>query len=344
VARPKVTAIVLTYNGWDMLRQSLPTVLAQDWPGLEILVVDDCSQDGTPEKLAQEFPTVQVLALPENHGFAGASNAGVEFTRGEYVALLNNDIYLPTNFISRMVEILETCPQAAVAGPGVYNLKLNMAHYPYNGSMSLTGTVIHNVFKDPALTFGAAGCSLVFKRSLLGLPFDADYRFFHEEIYLAWRARLLGYTVLRLPDVVVKHVGGATVGDLKDENRFLLERNRCLNFLTFFSKSTRLRIWPLMLLARLVERLGDWQAGRSGEPIRRARQWIRRHRSLLQSKRHVLQSQRRIPDKDIICWMSYKITNHYRFSGKLVNRLAYFWCRLVGLKTWEMTGGKNESA
>ncbi|MBN1595782.1 glycosyltransferase family 2 protein [candidate division FCPU426 bacterium] len=333
---PRVSAVVLTYNGWHLLSSCLSTVLAQDWPDLEILVVDNGSQENIAGEVTKHFPRVPVLVLPHNLGFAGANNEGVRHTSGDYVALLSNDVRLPPDFIRRLVENLEATPLAAVAGPAVYNLNMDMARYPGNGSMSLTGTVIHNVFRDLRLTFGAAGCALVFKRELVGLPFDDDYQFFHEEIYLAWRARLRGYTVLREPGVVVEHVGGATVGSLSDENRFLLERNRCLNFLLFFSNSVRLRVWPLLLLARLLERLSDWRQGRAFTPVRRARRWLKEHRLIWLAKRRALQSERRVPDKDIVRWMSCKITNHSGWAGALFNRLAYIWCLSAGLKTWEM--------
>lgn len=335
MTRPSVTLLVLTYNGWPLLAECMKNVLLQDWPGLDILIVDNGSTDGTAENVRREYPRARLLVLPQNVGFAAANNAGAAASTGDYLALVSNDVYLPTNFVSNLVAALEADPQAAIAGPGVYNLNLNMAHYPYNGSMSLTGTIIQAVFRDPSLTFGAAGCSLVYKRGLLGLPFDPDYGFFHEEIYLAWRARLMGYKVLRLPNTVVKHIGGATVGAVSEENRFLLERNRCLNFLTLFSLSTRLRVWPLMWLARIVERLADWRQGRSWEPVRRARAWVRTHGTEIAAKRRSLQARRRVPDAEIIRWMSCKITNHHGLLGDLLYFKCRVWCWLMRLKTWE---------
>jgi GT2 family glycosyltransferase len=339
--RPSVTALVLSYNGWSLLAECLKNVVAQDWPGLDILVVDNGSTDGTAANVRREFPQARLLSLPENLGFAGANNAGAAHCTSDYLALISNDVYLPINFISNLVAALAADPKAAIAGPGVYNLKLNMAHYPYSGSMSLTGAIIQNVFRDPNLTFGAAGCSLIYKRNLLGLPFDPDYGFFHEEIHLAWRARLMGYTVLRLPDTVVRHIGGATVGDLSEENRFLLERNRCLNFLTLFALSTRLRVWPLLWLSRFAERVADILQGRTWAPIRRARAWVRAHQAEIVDKHRRLQAQRAVPDAEIIRWMSCKLTNHRGFFGWLLNLKSRVWCWLVRLKTWEFLEPKR---
>jgi GT2 family glycosyltransferase len=343
MSRPRVAAVVLTYNRWDLIRTCLPTVLAQDWPDLDVLVVDNGSSDGTPEKLAAAFPRVRVLALPKNLGFAGANNAGAAACpAADYVALISNDVELPPEFIRRLAEALEGSPRAGVAGPRVDNLNLDMAQFPKNGTMSVVGTLVPNVFPDPSQAFGAAGCSLMYKRAL-GLPFDADYGFFHEDVYLAWRARLLGYTVLYVHDVRVRHLGGATLGAISGENRFFMERNRRLNFLTLFSRSTRLRLWPLMWLARALEWAGDLRRARSREPLRRVRAWLREHPGDVRAKRRALQGQRAVPDREIIRWMSCRITNAPGPAGRAVNGWARLWCALMGLRTWELTGAGTAS-
>ncbi len=332
---PKVTAVVVTYNAWEMLKKCLPTIVDQDWPEYEVCVVDNASKDDTVVNLKKEFPTVRVLALDENRHYAGACDAGVEATQSDYVALLNNDIFLPRDFVSRSVKALQAAPKAAVVGPAVDNMNMDMTQYPYNGTMSVVGGVIHNVVRDASRNFGIPGCSFVYQRGALGLPFDRDYRFTHEEVYLSWRAHFLGYDVLRLPDLLVKHIGGASVSHLSDENRYLLERNRMLNFLTFFSTGTILRLWPLMKLTHMWERLGDLRAGRPWAPIRRARTWLRENQTVILEKRRALQAQRRVPDCEIVALMSCKLTNHANVPARIVNAVSWLWCLVVGLRTWE---------
>jgi len=164
--------------------------------------------------------------------------------------------------------------------------------------------------------------------------------FFHEDVYLAWRAHLMGYAVVHVPGVVVRHLGGATLGSVSEDNRFYLERNRRLNFLTLFSRQTRWRVWPLMWLARLLETAGDWRAGRTRGPLRRTRAWLREHRREVGKKRAVLQGLRRVPDREIIRLMSYRVTNAPGLLGRLANAAARVWCRLVGLRTWDLSQEK----
>ena len=91
VTLPPVTLILLTWNRWDLTRRCLDTLLASDLSGAELLVVDNGSGDGTPERLAA-YPAARVLALPENLGFVRGNNAGIAAVPpGHDVVLLHND-------------------------------------------------------------------------------------------------------------------------------------------------------------------------------------------------------------------------------------------------------------
>jgi hypothetical protein len=337
---PGVSVIISNYNGWALLQQALPTVLAQDYQPLEIMVVDDASTDDSAAQIAAHYPQVRVLALQENKGFAGANNAAVATAQYDWIFLLNNDIQLPAVTVSILIQQALARPQVAVLGPAIHNLNMDMDRYPKNGTLSLTGTMIQNVFEDRALVFGISGCAVLFDRSRLGLPFDEDYQFFHEDVFLSWKGRLMGLGILQVPEVTVQHKGEATLKARGETNRFLMERNRRLNWLTFFSRASRCKIWPLLMLAGLVERWADISKHRSAAPLRQARTWVHKHRTLIRQKRAAVQAWRRVPDREIIRYMSGKITNYSGRSGRWLNRLALGWCWLAGLKTWEFQSKK----
>ena len=336
----EVTVLVITHNGFERLKKTLPTVISQDWPGLKVVVVDDGSTDGTPVKVSREFPQVRLITLSIRLGFGGASNAGVRDTTGDYFAVVRDDVYLPTNFVGRMVNALKNNPRAAIAGPGVYDLKLNRVHSPHASSISLTGSVIPAVFNNPAFCFETTGYAMMVKRDLIEHPFDADYQSFYNNTYLAWQSRLKGHTVVRLPDIVVKPLKEASAE--VDNQRFLMERNRYLNVLTLFSWGTRLRIGPLMFMANQVIRSTNRKAGLNQDPFKRARKWIRTNKKKIVEKRRILQAERRVPDKIIFQRMTYKITSRWDFYGRIMNSLAGLWCRIMGLKTWERVKKKQD--
>jgi glycosyltransferase involved in cell wall biosynthesis len=102
---PLVSAIITTYNRRDFLREALQSVLAQDYPNLEVVVIDDGSDDGSFLEV-RELP-VRYLWQP-NRGISSARNRGLTLVRGEYVAFLDaDDLWHPrkiTTQVRRMIE------------------------------------------------------------------------------------------------------------------------------------------------------------------------------------------------------------------------------------------------
>ncbi|MBI2945598.1 MAG: glycosyltransferase [Candidatus Wallbacteria bacterium] len=105
-ATPKVSFVVTNYNGRRNLERCMPFILAAaEYRGLadEVIVVDDCSTDGSVEFLAEAFPTVRVIALTERSSFLGAANEGFRQARNRYVALLSNDMAPERDFLGRLL-------------------------------------------------------------------------------------------------------------------------------------------------------------------------------------------------------------------------------------------------
>jgi hypothetical protein len=109
---PSVTIVVPVYNGEPFLRQSLDSIVAQDYPNLEVLVMDDASTDATADIVASCGDRVIYHRQPRNRGQFENVSDGVALARGEYVAVYHaDDIYLPT-IVSREAAFLAGHPQA----------------------------------------------------------------------------------------------------------------------------------------------------------------------------------------------------------------------------------------
>lgn len=122
VSRPRVSVVVASYNHAPFVRQSLLSVLQQDFQDVEILVTDDGSRDGTPEQVqAVKDPRILLKVLPENRGACIAMNDGIRRARGEYIAVLNSDdVFLPGK-LAKQLAFLEAHPHiAAVFGYPVF--------------------------------------------------------------------------------------------------------------------------------------------------------------------------------------------------------------------------------
>lgn len=119
--RPLVSIVIPTYNRERLLIEAIESVLAQDYPNLELIVVDDGSSDGTAavlERFAKAHPDRFRGFSHENVGQARSLNRGFELARGELLGDLNDDNILLPGATSRLVAALEASPEAVVAYPG----------------------------------------------------------------------------------------------------------------------------------------------------------------------------------------------------------------------------------
>lgn len=91
----RVSVVILNWNGVDMLRKFIPSVMDNSvGEGIEICVADNASSDGSLEMLRSEFPVVRLIELDQNYGFAEGYNRALEQVDAEYVVLLNSDVRL----------------------------------------------------------------------------------------------------------------------------------------------------------------------------------------------------------------------------------------------------------
>src|SRR5579863_5162978 len=98
--------VIPNWKGRDLLEKYLPSVIAavEDHPGSEIIVVDNGSDDGSVELMRERFPEVTVLALPQNLGFGGGSNAGFRAAKNDIVVLLNSDMRVDRGFLAPLLD------------------------------------------------------------------------------------------------------------------------------------------------------------------------------------------------------------------------------------------------
>lgn len=114
---PMVSVVIATCNRAHLLRQAIESVLAQDYPNFEVIIVDDSSTDGTPEVIAEieaEHDRVRSVRLPHNSGASAARNTGIRAARGPLIAFLDDDdTWLPGK-LTAQVNALQAHPESAL--------------------------------------------------------------------------------------------------------------------------------------------------------------------------------------------------------------------------------------
>lgn len=116
----KVAVVILNWNGCEMLRSFLPSVVrCSDTEGTEIYVADNGSTDASVEMLRQEFPSVHLIILDKNRGFAEGYNLALQQVSAEYVVLLNSDVEVTGHWLAPLVDYMDAHPEVAGCQPKI---------------------------------------------------------------------------------------------------------------------------------------------------------------------------------------------------------------------------------
>ena len=333
-----VSIIVLNYNGRHFLEECLSSVLQQEYPEFEVILVDNGSVDGSVDFVRERFPSVRLLPLENNKGFAGGNNRGVEIAKNDLIVLLNNDTRVEQGWLKALVAAIEP-EDVAVASALILTEGIPARYYEKNGSLNFLGHNIMRIFDRREDIFYAGGASLIYKRRLLGLPFDEDYFAYSEDAWLGLRARFAGYAVRHVHQAVVHHCGsGTTRKQANSFVTFLQERNRLLNTITFFPLFTIVRVLPVIMFASLAKTaLAVIGKKYSLAGLLRAYGWFITHPLEVVAKRRALRAERRVPDRTIVSMMTCNITNGESPLGRVANFCMKAYFGLVGLRTIEFS-------
>ena len=257
---PTVSVIIVNWNGRFWLEQCLPTLAEQTYTDFEVIVVDNGSEDDSVVWLRENWPKVRVLGLSSNSGFAAPNNRGIEASRGEWIATLNNDTLLDREWlqnliaetgdpqvgmVASLVVFLDESDQVDAAG-----ILVDKAGMAWNRGH---GGPIDDV-SVPAEVFGPNGSAALYRREMLaeiGL-FDEDFFAYYEDVDLAWRARRAGWRCRYTPAAVVRHWHSATGGQFPWLKTFLISRNKHWTIIKNYDRTEFTRRLPIILLYDLA--------------------------------------------------------------------------------------------
>lgn len=251
-ARPRVTAVVVSYNTREDLRRCLASLRAHSGMPCQIVVVDNASADGSADLAEKEFPETRVIRNRENAGFSRANNQALREATAAYVLILNSDAELTPGALPALVALLEARPRLGAVGPrtlspdGTVQVSFGPALTPL-AEWRQRRLVRAVKRRDPAAQKEAAAsagverepdwlsgsCLLARKDALDAVGgFDEGFFLYEEDVDLCLRLRRAGWGVLFTPAAEIVHHLGRSMQT--DPARARLEYHR--SHLRFYRK------------------------------------------------------------------------------------------------------------
>ncbi len=238
----KVAVVILNWNGEKFLKAFLPSVIEHSKNIAEVIVADNCSEDGSVSFLQTYYPEIQIITNRENGGFSKGYNDALKQVEAEYYVLLNSDIEVTQNWIEPIIELMDSDNSIAVCQPKLRAYH-QQTHFEYAGAAGgfidrfgypfCRGRIFqhleedHGQFNDACEVFWATGAAMFVRSELYhkygGL--DEDFFAHMEEIDFCWRMKNEGYKIMYCPQSTVFHVGGGTLPKSSSRKTYLNFRN-----------------------------------------------------------------------------------------------------------------------
>lgn len=247
--------IIVNFNGKHFLSDCLQSLENQTFKGIEVILVDNNSTDGSKEiimTMQNWFSfTLKCIYLDDNTGFTGGNIEGLKHATGSYIILLNPDTVADARWIEELIKAANENPEVGIIASKlmVYSTKLiDSAGDGY--STSLKGFkrgegLSHINFSNAEYVFGACAGACLYRREMLDKIgfFDEDFFLIHEDTDLNFRAQLAGWKCLYVPTAIVYHKVRSTIGHMSDTAIFYTLRN---------SDFVRIKNVPLVVFIRNI--------------------------------------------------------------------------------------------
>lgn len=260
---PELSVILVSHNDRRHLEPCLDSLaLACRKMEAEVVVVDNCSSDGSPKIVKEKFPWVRLLENARNVGFAKACNAGVASTRGAFVLFLNTDTTVNRGALDMLLTEMRTNPEAGGVGPALERQEGGF-QVSFGKSVDFFSAFIQKLLLNPYFTrklkkdkkrrevgWLSAACLLTRRKVLEETgPFDERFFLYFEDIDLCYRIREKGWKLFFLPVARMTHSGGGSTSSVKALSRYHYRKSQVL----FYKKhNSGLSLFFLRLYLRLL--------------------------------------------------------------------------------------------
>ena len=241
---PEATAVISTWNKREVVRDNLRSLRAQTLPFAEVVVVDNASADGTAEMVAREFPEVRLIVMPHSaYGACETFNVGFASATRELVAILDDDVVLPPEWLERTTRRMLSEP-GTTAMVSTETIEPGMPP-EYIAASKARGLRYMSTFR---------GCGTLARREALQRAGFYDERLFiyGNERDLTCRLLNLGYRVLQDPDIEIHHKTPFGI-QMGKRSLYYHARNAWLTMLKYAPLEDLLRL-PFLVVSKVLLR------------------------------------------------------------------------------------------
>jgi N-acetylglucosaminyl-diphospho-decaprenol L-rhamnosyltransferase len=270
---PRVSALIVSYNTRELLLESVASVV--DEPGVETIVLDNASEDQSPQAVAKRFPGVKLIRSETNLGFAAGVNRAASAASGQALLVLNPDARLCPGALDLLLDVLARQPRAAMVGPSLRYpdgrwqasafsfpgpVQVFLDLFPIDRLMDsrLNGRVPGARTGRPVqIDYPLGACMLIRGTAWQDVgPLDDGYFMYLEEIDWCKRARLRRWQVWHQPAAVAVHHGGASTRQQPDAMFAQLWRSRLRYYQRFHGPAMNFVVHAIVRLGLRTDRRG----------------------------------------------------------------------------------------
>lgn len=236
----KVSVITVNYKQAELTCQMLRSLSKVECPDMEVIVVDNASNNDDQSKIMQEFPNINYVQSKQNVGFAGGNNIGIAAAKGDFLLLINNDTELTPNCIKLLLQTFDQYPQAGVVCPKIcyYEQPEKIQYVGYSRINPYTarnrtignGQIDKGQYPNTMPTHYAHGAAMMLKKEVIERVGKMPEEFFlyYEELDWCEQIKKAGYQIYVNPQARIYHKESMTTGKQSPLKTYYLTRNRIL--------------------------------------------------------------------------------------------------------------------
>ncbi|MCK4325603.1 glycosyltransferase family 2 protein [bacterium] len=254
----ELSIIIPNWNTKSLLDKCLESIFEHTIEvHFEVIVIDDCSSDGSPDMVREKYPEVILLENSKNLWFTKTSNLGIRKSQGKYLLLLNSDTVIHSNAFKIMVSFLDENPEAGAIGPRILNPDgsdqlVSLRRFPSLSSEVFEKSILAMLFPGNRFTRryrfidadrskrqvaeSLSGACLMIRREVIQQIGFLEERYLRDfdDMDLCYRVRKVGWSIYYLPEARIIHYGGKSFEQRITEADINSQLSEILFFRKFF--------------------------------------------------------------------------------------------------------------